>query len=152
MSSRPVQQETPIEKSKPKVLQNAPKRPDTLASKIVPRSAPTVKLIGNGICVGNTDQIEKVVNELIRKAKGNQTQVILSDHFQRFFIPITAPPSKQLSINIFKTEDDINEKIRQLQETEKRLADMMESQKTSERFQTNVQQKLLDFVKTLTSE
>ena len=102
VSSRPVQQETPIEKSKPKVLQNAPKRPDTLVSKVVPQPAPTgrvfkkllnifitsltfetrkqVKLIGNGVCVENTDQIQKVVNELMRKAKGNKTLCLTKNY------------------------------------------------------------------------
>ena len=184
VSSRPVQQETPIEKSKPKVLQNAPKRPDTLVSKIVPLPAPTgrvfkkllnifissltfetrkqVKLIGNGVCVENTDQIQRVVNELMRKAKGNKAQsltktpnyrtLISASHIVTFFIPITAPETKQLTINIFKTNEDIDDKIRQLQDTEKRLSDLMENQKANEQFKTNVQEKLLDFIKTLTTE
>ena len=70
----------------------------------------------------------------------------------KFFIPITAPATKQLTINIFKTNEDIDEKIRQLQDTEKRLTDLMESQKANEQFKTNVQEKLLDFIKTLTTE
>ena len=70
----------------------------------------------------------------------------------KFFIPITAPARKQLTINIFRTKEDIGDKIRELQDTEKRISDLMESQKANEQFKTNVQEKLLDFIKTLTTE
>ena len=32
----------------------------------------TVKLIDNGICFADTDQIEKAVSKLIKTAKGNE--------------------------------------------------------------------------------
>ena len=54
-----------------------------------------------------------------------------------------------LSIKIIKTAEDINEKIRELQETEKRLVNLIDRQRANEESQTNIQQKLLDFVNEL---
>ena len=91
MSSRSLHKETLVVASRPKALQNPSKQPDNQESKVVPLFAPTgrvpktsicmpsfgfeprktVKLIDNGICVANNDQIKKAVGKLIKTAKGN---------------------------------------------------------------------------------
>ena len=78
--------------------------------------------------------------------------MIISTYINKFFFISILAPSSTLSINILKTEEDINEKIRELQETEKRLVDIIERQRTNEQSQTNIQHKLLDFINELAAE